>query len=55
MKGRLVREVTGMMEVQPLFVSTDTVPAWLAVAFFAFWAGLPGILRWLLNINNIER
>ena len=40
-----------MMELHPLLVSSDAIPAWMAVAFFAFWAGLPGLLRWLLNVK----
>ncbi len=41
-----------MFELQPLLAYGDTVPAWMAVAFFAFWAGLPGILRWLLTVKE---
>jgi hypothetical protein len=39
-----------MIEVQPLLVMSDHVPPWLAVSFYAFMAGLPALLRWVLNV-----
>ena len=40
------------MEVQPLLIYTDDIPDWMAIAQFAFWAGLPAIARWLLNVRR---
>lgn len=41
-----------LLEMHPLLVSSATVPAWLAAASYGFWAGLPALLRWLLNIEE---
>jgi hypothetical protein len=42
-------EVTVMFDPQVMLVSADTAPAWMIVLFFAFWAGLPQIVRMLLR------
>jgi hypothetical protein len=41
------------MELHPLLIASNNIPDWMAVAFFAFWAGLPGLLRWLLNVQLV--
>ena len=41
-----------LLEMHPLLVSNGTAPAWLAAASYAFWAGLPALLRWLLKIES---
>lgn len=41
------------MELHPLLVASNNIPGWMAVAFFAFWAGLPGLLRWLLDVQVV--
>ncbi len=37
-----------MFDLHPILISAESIPAWLAIAFFAFWAGLPALARWLL-------
>ncbi|MBL8666847.1 MAG: hypothetical protein JNM48_05240 [Rhodospirillales bacterium] len=38
-----------MFDLHPILISAESIPDWLAVAFFAFWAGLPALARWLLT------
>ena len=42
------------MEAHPLLVYADHIPDWLTIAQFAFWAGLPALARWVLNVKETE-
>ncbi|MFO1128211.1 MAG: hypothetical protein U1E66_07275 [Rhodospirillales bacterium] len=41
-----------MLELHPLLFTADSVPAWLAAAYYGFWVGLPALLRWLFNLET---
>lgn len=41
-----------MLDLHPLLVTSQHAPGWMAIAYFAFWAGLPALLRWLLNVHQ---
>lgn len=45
-------EVTAMFDPHVMLVSADTAPAWLDLAFFAFWAALPQLLPLLLGLDD---
>ncbi len=38
-----------MLDLHPILISAESIPDWLAIAFFVFWAGLPALARWLLT------
>ena len=44
-----------MFDPSPILISAENIPDWLAIGFFAFWAGLPAIARFLLNVEPAER
>jgi len=43
-----------MLEAHPLLIYSEHIPDWLAIAQFAFWAGLPALARWVLNLEEPE-
>lgn len=38
-----------MLDLHPILISAESIPDWLVIAFFVFWAGLPAVARWLLT------
>ncbi|MFO1119719.1 MAG: hypothetical protein U1E38_06295 [Rhodospirillales bacterium] len=43
-----------MFDPSPILISAESIPDWMVIAFYAFWAGLPAIARWLLNVKPVE-
>lgn len=41
-----------MFDLNPVLISAEHIPDWMAIGYFAFWAGLPALLRWLLNVQS---
>lgn len=40
-----------MFDPSPILISAESIPDWMVIGFFAFWAGLPAIARFLLNVK----
>lgn len=40
-----------MFDPSPILISAGSIPDWMVIGLFAFWAGLPAIARWLLNVK----
>ncbi len=38
-----------MFDPSPILISAGSIPDWMVIGFFAFFAGLPAIAGWLLN------
>lgn len=38
-----------MLDPSPILISAEHIPDWIAIGYFAFWAGLPAIARFLLG------
>jgi hypothetical protein len=52
MCDQIVRKGHNMLDAGPfptIWVSQETVAPWLAVAIYAFIAGFPALLAWLLD------
>lgn len=44
-----------MFDPSPILISAESIPDWVAIGFFAFWAGLPAIARFLFNAKQAAK